>query len=83
MSDANVKKGLESLPAVEREVYCFMEKEYELLEQAGEKYDEAKNDTYVEKKASKAFDISEEEAGIIYARAESQLRRHHLYQASE
>ncbi|MFB4164915.1 hypothetical protein ACE1TI_14065 [Alteribacillus sp. JSM 102045] len=83
MSDANVRNGLQSLPEFERDVYLFMEKEYELLKKAGEKYDEAKNDTFVEKKASEEFDISEEEAGNIYARAESQLRRHALYQASE
>ncbi|SDI25346.1 hypothetical protein SAMN05192534_12824 [Alteribacillus persepolensis] len=83
MSDVNVQNVLESLPPLEQDVYRFMVREYELLEQAGEKYDEAANDTYVEQKAGKEFNISAEEAGTIYAKAESQIRRANLHQASE
>ncbi|MGY4689608.1 hypothetical protein [Salibacterium sp. K-3] len=73
--DKTAEQVIDSLPELERNVYTFMQDEYDKLEQAGEKHDVAANDTYVEKKASETFNISEEEAGTIYAKTESQLIR--------
>ncbi|MFD2704990.1 hypothetical protein [Salibacterium lacus] len=70
-----VQQIVETLPELDRDVYTFMQEKYDELEQAGEKYDVAANDTYVEKKAAENFSVSEEEAGTIFARTESQIRR--------
>ncbi|RSL30168.1 hypothetical protein D7Z54_27125 [Salibacterium salarium] len=74
---------IENLPHLEKEVYQFMQHEYAKLEEAGEKHDVAANDIFVEKKVSEKFNISEEEAGNIYAKVESQLSRFNEYRASK
>lgn len=81
--EKELEQLIEKLPEQERDVYQFMQNEYDQLEQAGEKHDVAENDTFVEKKASEQFDITEEEAGNIYAKAESQISRFNKYGASK
>lgn len=69
-----------NVSSFEQGVYTFMHNEYKQLEKAGERFDEAKNDTLVEEKASKQFRISPEEAGLIYAKVESKIRQKSLFQ---
>ncbi|WP_240374915.1 hypothetical protein [Bacillus piscicola] len=80
MSEPNMDSGqlAEMMPELEVQVYEYMKKVYDELAEAGEKYDEAKNDTYAEQKASRRFNVTAEEAAKIYAKAESQLRRRDL-----
>ncbi|MFZ4450339.1 hypothetical protein [Salibacterium aidingense] len=81
--DKGAEQVMENLPDLDREVYLFMQEQYDELEEAGEKHDVAANDTFVEKKASEKFNISEEEAGNIYAKTESQLSRVQQKRASK
>ncbi|MFB5660456.1 hypothetical protein [Alteribacillus sp. HJP-4] len=84
----NVKKDelsdefILTLPDKQKHVYLYMRDEYANLEEAGEKYDEAKNDELVENKAGEAFDISPEEAGNLYAQTESQWNMYMTKKAS-
>lgn len=73
-----VEQLAEQMPEREVDIYVYMKKVYEDLAAAGEKYDEAKNDTFAEQKASERFGVTTEEAAQIYAKAESQVRRYHL-----
>ncbi|SFP81818.1 hypothetical protein SAMN05518683_110143 [Salibacterium halotolerans] len=73
--DKDAEQIIGTLPELDRDVYTFMQEKYDELERAGEKYDVAANDTYVENQAAEKFNISDEEAGTIFARTESQIRR--------
>ncbi|RKD73629.1 hypothetical protein ATL39_1931 [Sinobaca qinghaiensis] len=78
-NDPETEQFIQSLEEPQREIYLFMRKEYDILTEQGEHFDEAKNDEYVEQKASEHFDISSEEAGNVFAKTESQIRSFQNY----
>ncbi|WP_059103150.1 hypothetical protein [Shouchella shacheensis] len=63
--DNETEEFIKSLP--QAEIYFFMEGEYNRLTHFGENYDADIHDQQVAERAAKEFDLTEDEAGQLYA----------------